>query len=261
MTSSRSNQLVSAEPSFSAPEVVVCEDVEDVPISIEQLGGKKDPRGADLTWLIVSSSSRPVLPLEHIHFRARHAHICDALRLCWEKGLLVASISHTPPHGTDDSNATELGTALLLEGFEEKGDHVEVKAVGVHPFTVKGRGTLSHRRESDGKARMLNIAAISWMMDADCTRSYAAASLRAQVMELLAGICTVPVKDAPCDVAAFSWWAAARLPLPPPMRALLLRIPDPMERLSTCATFLTSAARLRKGAKGGQSLVGRRSKL
>jgi Lon protease-like protein len=233
--------------------------VDAVPTSMDQLGISVPPSSQEyegsVTWLPIVSTNRPVLPFEHCSFQVRRAHVCDVLRLCWQRELPVASLV-APTAAQSLGTASALGTALRIEGFEEvNAAHVTIHAVGVQPFRVMSRGTLVHRHAASAPG-LVNIAGVEWFEENRGEHSSTALVLRRQVMELLQAIQPASeLQGEPASVAQFSWWAVSQLPLPPQARGFLLRVRDPTERLSICMAILRSAARL------GTGLAGRRAKL
>lgn len=197
-----------------------------------------------LLWLPSVSSQGVVLPTERADFLVAKSSACAAVRLAWSRGLPLAS---------SQTGQEPLGTALHIEAVTEKegGSQLEVAVLGLAPLRIVDRGTQPYRH-SDGKPNLANVVGVVLLGDQRSSARLGEA-LQSQVrlqFEALRG--ADALAEAPGDLSEFSWFVAARLPLPAPFREHLLRIRSPEERLSVCNAVL------RPLTAGGRGL---RSKL
>lgn len=203
-------------------------------------------------WLPVAQWPRPIFPLERCVLRASRPHAQAALLLARERRLPIA-VTSMPAASAEGGERQMIGTALHLDCVTELPDGVGVEAVavGLCPVRIDARGALACRLPS-GEVGMVNVASVVRHADRAVARGWFCSTLRQQVLRLL-GTDAETAAAAPEDAESFSWWAAARLPLPPWSRGQLLAVPDAEERLSICCTVLGRFAAA-GGAEGGARL-------
>lgn len=197
---------------------------------------------ASSSWL-PALITRPVLPLEEFTFKATHPHAVAAVRLCGIHGVPLAAMAAmpAPEHGADEM----FGTSLRIDDITELDDNsLQVVATGLHAFRLLAERVQPYRLDENTVA-MTKMVRVTWLLDAAAKPSDTALeSTRIRVMNLLRVLRPVSAGSwgtPPQDATEFSWWAAARLPLPPTARGLLLRVVSSNQRLETCDEVLTAA--------------------
>ncbi|CAE8625124.1 unnamed protein product [Polarella glacialis] len=244
--------LTAAEAAWSGDSSVLDENLTTV------LRGLPAPPGAPAgMWLPLLSASRPVLPLERLCFRGSRPSSAAALELCQELGLTLVSCHQ----------AGGVGTALQIErisALPEGGLAVDVVATSV--LRLGETGTVLRRRAS-GEVQMVNVVSVVPVEEFPAARGgdlreARRTELRRKVTALLSQVRPASaLSDPPRKTDDFSWWAAARLPLPAGARAPLLEVAGSEERLSLCAAVLSRFVSA-PGALPGVPGVGRlRAKL
>jgi len=189
--------------------------------------------------------SRPVLPFEPTRFVAELPHARAAVRFSMNRGLPLAAIAAMP---AKEGTSEVLGTAVRFESVTEhpNGD-LEVDAVGLRPFKVISDRAQAYKLGQGERAVMINMVRVSWRDDHGTREKTASLALRDQLFGLLESVGPVDSDEmrngkSLASDAEFSWWVAARLPLPPAARGILLHISSAHERLSVCATVLAAAS-------------------
>eukprot|EP00418_Pyrodinium_bahamense_P028953 CAMPEP_0179149714 /NCGR_PEP_ID=MMETSP0796-20121207/72550_1 /TAXON_ID=73915 /ORGANISM="Pyrodinium bahamense, Strain pbaha01" /LENGTH=248 /DNA_ID=CAMNT_0020850589 /DNA_START=51 /DNA_END=795 /DNA_ORIENTATION=- len=215
--------------------------------------------GYKALWL-PAVTSRPVF------FAARGVRVPGVAPTCTSStaallalGLPLAAVAVMPPRA-----GGRIGTALRLEMVTELADgHVQARAVGFRSFRVLSEGIYPLQSRAEERApAMSNLVSISWFLVPEAGSRMACTLLRRRICELLQaarlalardpgksrlrGGSSAALWDEPpeaADDADFSWWVAARLPLPPTARGVLLHVPAAEERLSVCAAVLQAVVR------------------
>jgi len=186
--------------------------------------------------------SRPVLPLEEYKFGADVLNSRAAVQLAQSRELPLAALTAMPAR--EGSPNEQLGVTLQIKKIVElPGGGLEVSAIGAHRFRVIDR-TVLPCQTLRGEPAMSNAVSVEWLDD-ECTPTMAVDPIREHVLTLLRAVRATPFSDeeVPQNDADLSWWVAARLPLPPVARGVLLHVITAKERLSVCAKVLAAAAK------------------
>jgi len=210
----------------------VCEEIE----VIDEVAGAQN-----VIWL-PAIISRPVLPLEEYTFGADALNSRAAVQLAQARELPLAAVAAMPAR--EGGSNEQLGVTLEIQKIVElPGGGLEISAVGAHRFRVLDR-TVMPCQTLRGEPAMSNAVSVEWLED-PCTSPKAVDPLREHVLSLLRTVRSTPISDeeVPENDADLSWWVAARLPLPPRARGVLLHVPTATERLSVCTKVLSAAAK------------------
>eukprot|EP00931_Biecheleriopsis_adriatica_P082342 TRINITY_DN55771_c0_g1_i1.p1 TRINITY_DN55771_c0_g1~~TRINITY_DN55771_c0_g1_i1.p1 ORF type:complete len:252 (-),score=50.27 TRINITY_DN55771_c0_g1_i1:28-783(-) len=197
-------------------------------------------------WLPFLLTPEPVLPLERLHMRVVQPQDVNAVKLCVQTGMLLASGCDPGDKHAADVAAGAVGTYLEVERSEElPGGALEATLLGVAAVHLGEREAVM-RQLASGEACMVNavsVTPVSAKPEDGCTATHLQ-QLMDEVIRLLGEVSPGAALTGPPDAADdFAWWATSRLPLPQKLKAPLLHIASTEERLSMCLAVLRPLSR------------------
>eukprot|EP00928_Gymnodinium_smaydae_P015903 TRINITY_DN15913_c0_g1_i1.p1 TRINITY_DN15913_c0_g1~~TRINITY_DN15913_c0_g1_i1.p1 ORF type:complete len:202 (-),score=24.57 TRINITY_DN15913_c0_g1_i1:279-884(-) len=189
-------------------------------------------------------TQRPLLPMESLTYRAKKPDIVAMIRFCSEVALRIVVVA-----------APEIGTVAEIRSVCGDADgSVVFEVAGLYAAYLGRRDVVSYR-EPSGRCHLVNAIAVEPMLEPplkDLVDRERAQTLKSQIVELmkklgLIGATAEAAEAAPADLFEFSWWAVARLPLPPQARGSFLRVKGIEERLRICVAVFTPFTRASAG--------------